>query len=99
MEAGVDIKVVSERMGHSTTTITQNLHQHVRRVVHARAAEAIVQLLPERKRSEARRNEWVIEGGQDPCVLGRTTGSRRLASSGYVAGGGACALYALLPMD
>ena len=56
LEAGVDIKVVSERMGRSTTTITQNLYQHVRRVVHDRAAEAVVQLLPERKskRTEAR---------------------------------------------
>jgi len=48
LEAGVDIKVVSERMGHSTTVITQNLYQHVRRVVHDKAAEAIVQLLPDR---------------------------------------------------
>jgi len=51
LEAGVDIKVVSERMGHSTTTITQNLYQHVRRAVHDKAAEAVVQLLPERKRA------------------------------------------------
>jgi hypothetical protein len=41
-------------MGHSTTGITQNLYQHVRRVVHDGAAEAIVQLLPERKRGEDR---------------------------------------------
>lgn len=54
LEAGVDIRVVSERMGHSTTSITQNLYQHVRRVVHDRAAEAVVQLLPERRRSDER---------------------------------------------
>lgn len=48
LEAGTDIKIVSERMGHSTTAITQNLYQHVRRVVHDGAAEAVVRLLPER---------------------------------------------------
>src|SRR5579859_7170176 len=30
LEAKVDIKVVSESLGHSTTTITRDLHQHVR---------------------------------------------------------------------
>jgi integrase len=49
LEAGVDIKVVSERMGHSTTAITQNLYQHVRRQVHDGAAEAVVWLLPDRR--------------------------------------------------
>lgn len=48
LEAGVDIKVVSEGLGHSNTAITQNLYTHVRRVLHDQAAEAVVQLLPER---------------------------------------------------
>lgn len=52
LEAGIDIKVVSEQLGHSTTVITQNLYQHVRRAVHDGAAEAVVALLPERKRKE-----------------------------------------------
>ncbi len=50
LEAGVDIKVVSEGLGHSNTNITQNLYTHVRRVLHDNAAEAVVQLLPERSR-------------------------------------------------
>jgi integrase len=54
LEAGVDIKVVSERMGHSNTSITQNLYQHVRRAVHDKAVEAVIQLLPERKRAADR---------------------------------------------
>jgi integrase len=49
----VDIKIVSERMGHSTTTITQNLYQHARRQVHDKAAEMVVQLLPDRKPKRA----------------------------------------------
>jgi integrase len=54
LEAGVDIKVVSERMGHSTTTITQNLYQHVRRAVHEKAVDAVIRLLPERRRGDDR---------------------------------------------
>lgn len=52
LEAGVDIKVVSERMGHSNTTITQNLYQHVRRVLHDQAADAVVNLLPVKPKNE-----------------------------------------------
>jgi integrase len=48
LEAGVDIKIVSDQLGHSTTRITQDLYQHVRRQVHQDAAEKVVALLPER---------------------------------------------------
>lgn len=50
LEAKVDIKVVSKRMGHSKTGFTQDTYQHVRRAVHDDAAEAVVRLLPERHR-------------------------------------------------
>lgn len=46
LEAGLDIKVVSERLGHSTTRITQDLYTHVRQAVHDDAAEKVVALLP-----------------------------------------------------
>jgi integrase len=46
LEAGVDIKIVSDQLGHSTTTITRDLYQHVRRQVHRDAAERVVALLP-----------------------------------------------------
>ncbi|MGH9015360.1 MAG: tyrosine-type recombinase/integrase [Acidimicrobiia bacterium] len=29
LQAGVDVKIVSERLGHSTTTITRDIYQHV----------------------------------------------------------------------
>jgi hypothetical protein len=29
LEAGIDVKIVSEQLGHSTTSITQSLYQHV----------------------------------------------------------------------
>jgi integrase len=47
LEAGVDIKIVSEQLGHSTTRITQDLYQHVRLQVHQDSAEKVVSLLPE----------------------------------------------------
>jgi integrase len=47
LEAGVDIKIVSEQLGHSTTRITQDLYQHVRLQLHHDSAEKVVALLPE----------------------------------------------------
>jgi len=43
---GVDIKIVSEQLGHSTIRITQDLYQHVRLQVHQDSAEKVVELLP-----------------------------------------------------
>jgi integrase len=45
LEAGVDIKIVSEQMGHSTTRITQDLYQHVRRSVAGDAATKVARLV------------------------------------------------------
>jgi hypothetical protein len=41
LAAGVDIKVVSDRLGHSTTHITSNLYTHVVLAVARSAADAI----------------------------------------------------------
>ncbi|WP_055480879.1 tyrosine-type recombinase/integrase [Sphaerimonospora mesophila] len=49
LEAGLDVKVVSVQLGHSTTTITRDLYQHVRQAVLDDAAEKVVALIPERK--------------------------------------------------
>jgi integrase len=46
LEAGVDVKVVSATLGHSTTAITSDIYQHVRRAVAADAAERVAALLP-----------------------------------------------------
>lgn len=45
LEAGIDIKIVSEQLGHSATRITQDLCQHVRHLMHADSAEKVVALL------------------------------------------------------
>jgi integrase len=49
LEAGVDIKIVSARLGHSKTSFTQDTYQHVRRAVHRGAVDAVIKLLPGRK--------------------------------------------------
>jgi integrase len=43
-EAGVDVRIVSDQLGHSTTTITRDTYQHVRRVQHRDAAEKVLAL-------------------------------------------------------
>jgi integrase len=53
LEAGIDIKIVSEQLGHSTTRITQDLYQHVRHQVHADSAEKVVALLSGLKGAKA----------------------------------------------
>ncbi|GAA4595871.1 tyrosine-type recombinase/integrase [Actinoplanes octamycinicus] len=40
LEAGVDIKVVSEQLGHSTTTLTRDTYQSVTKNLHHEAADA-----------------------------------------------------------
>jgi integrase len=45
LAAGVDIKVVSDRLGHSTTAITADLYTHVNRTVGRAAADRIAEVL------------------------------------------------------
>lgn len=55
LEAKADIKVVCEQLGHSTTTITRDLYQHVRIQLQIDAAEQTVALLPAEKHRKAKR--------------------------------------------
>jgi integrase len=45
LQAGVDIKVVSERLGHSTPSFTRDIYQHVTPVMQTAAAEKVSGLL------------------------------------------------------
>ena len=45
-EAGVDVKVASELVGHSSTRITEQVYQHVRRARRTDAAARVAALLP-----------------------------------------------------
>ncbi|WP_345710693.1 tyrosine-type recombinase/integrase, partial [Kineococcus glutinatus] len=52
LAAGVDIKVVSDRLGHSTTHITANLYTHVVPAVARSAADAIAAAVAYTRRTE-----------------------------------------------
>lgn len=54
LEAGIDRKIVSTQLGHSTVRITEDLYTHVRQAVHDEAAETVLNLLPtkDKKRGE-----------------------------------------------
>jgi integrase len=41
LESGIDIKVVSDQLGHSTTRLTHDLYQHVIRRLHDEAADLV----------------------------------------------------------
>jgi len=47
-DAGIDVKIVQEVLGHSTSTITRDIYTHVRRQKHRDAAEKTMALLPDR---------------------------------------------------
>ncbi len=45
LEAGLDVKLVSDQLGHASTRITHDLYSHVRRAKHDEAAEAVSDLV------------------------------------------------------
>jgi integrase len=53
LAAGVDIKVVSEQLGHSTTTLTRDTYQSVTKELHHDAASAVAQVIRDRRRKRA----------------------------------------------
>ena len=47
--AGVDVKVVASRLGHSSTLVTQNIYQHRVEQFDRAAAEKVAGLIFERR--------------------------------------------------
>lgn len=45
LSAGVDVKIVSERLGHASAKITWDIYQHVTPTMQANAAETVAQLI------------------------------------------------------
>ena len=45
LEAGVDVKIVSERLGHASAKITWDIYQHVTPTMQADAAETVARLI------------------------------------------------------
>ncbi|MEU6020843.1 tyrosine-type recombinase/integrase [Micromonospora sp. NPDC047134] len=50
LDAGVDIKVVSEQLGHSTTTLTRDTYQSVSKQLHHDAADAVANMIKNGRR-------------------------------------------------
>jgi integrase len=53
LEAGIDIKVVSEQLGHSTTTLTRDTYQSVSKELHHEAAGAVAERIKAKRRNAA----------------------------------------------
>jgi integrase len=49
LSAGVDVKVISKRLGHSRTSFTADTYAHLLEGVQAKAAEAVAALVPRRR--------------------------------------------------
>ncbi|MEV3853104.1 tyrosine-type recombinase/integrase [Streptomyces sp. NPDC050095] len=60
LAAGVDIKIVSEMLGHSDTHITRDLYQSVLDELAREAAEAVVKLVPRQHRANTPRPQAAV---------------------------------------
>jgi integrase len=79
LAAGVAMKVVSDRLGHSTTGITADLYTHVSPVVARDAAAAIAALVE----ASAARNVGEMLASKRPAITsGRLTNAKPQVSGG-----------------
>jgi len=53
LAAGVDVKVVQEQLGHSSSTLTRDTYQSVVRQLHRKAADAVAKKTNRRGRKSA----------------------------------------------
>jgi integrase len=53
LAAGVDVKVVSEQLGHSTSTLTRDTYQSVVKQLHRNAADAVAEKIKRTRRETA----------------------------------------------
>ncbi|MBF9131382.1 site-specific integrase, partial [Plantactinospora sp. S1510] len=53
LDAGIDIKVVSEQLGHTTTTLTRDTYQSVTKELHHNAADAVAERIKNKRRRTA----------------------------------------------
>ena len=71
LSAGVDIKVVSEQLGHSTTTLTRDTYQSVVRQVHHKAAAAVAVVFRTTRPSTALTSQgWISPTGHETVEHG-----------------------------
>ncbi|WP_431728472.1 tyrosine-type recombinase/integrase [Verrucosispora sp. TAA-831] len=53
LDAGIDIKVVSEQLGHTTTTLTRDTYQSVTKELHHNAADAVAERIKKKRHKSA----------------------------------------------
>jgi integrase len=88
LAAGEPVKVISERLGHSSTTITANLYQHVLPSMDERTANAVAQLILGDRKPDAE-SAAVNRLSTGPQVHGMQEGGEaRNRSSSVVSEGG-----------
>jgi integrase len=77
LAAGVDVKVVSDTLGHSDTRITRDIYQSVLPQVGKSAAEATAKLVPLQRRTEAEQARKAAKKTKDAQARARKKGKRK----------------------
>ena len=73
LRASVDVKIVSERLGHASATITWDIYQHVTPAMQTDAAETVAQLIfgARRRAASGVRDQTVTTGPETTLAMHR----------------------------
>lgn len=77
LAAGVDVKVVSDTLGHSDTRITRDIYQSVLPEVGKNAAEATARLVPLQRKTEADQARKAAKKTKEAQARARKKGKRK----------------------
>jgi integrase len=77
LAAGVDVKVVSDTLGHSDTRITRDIYQSVLPEVGKEAAEATAKLVPLQRKTEAEQAREVAKKAKEAQARGKKKDKRK----------------------
>lgn len=76
LAAGIDIKIVSDTLGHSDTRITRDIYQSVLPHVGRGAAEATAKLVPLQRKAEAEKAALKAAKNEKTKKAGRAKGGK-----------------------
>jgi integrase len=77
LAAGVDVKVVSDTLGHSDTRITRDIYQSVLPEVGKNAAEATAKLVPLQRKAEAEKARKAAKKAKEAQAKAKKKGKRK----------------------
>jgi integrase len=77
LAAGVDVKVVSDTLGHSDTRITRDIYQSVLPQVGKSAAEATAKLVPLQRKTEAEQARKAAKKAKEAQARAKKKGKRK----------------------